>query len=113
MSDSRPKSCPRHPESPIASAGPRAGECWTCAGRPPDWTCSQCGRRVGNCAHLDAVDFVSGAPPEAQARERLNRAILALVGGAGSWRVVERELTEFAREVRRAWGEKVLARSDN
>lgn len=105
MSASAPKACPRHPASPVGTVN---GACWTCAGRPPDWYCGECKQPVGRCEHLgDSIPPSSLTEREAEARARVGRTAGAIVAGVGSWEMFERELTEYAREVRAAWGERL------
>ena len=85
--------CSKHPRAP-------AGECWECEGKPPDWTCPVCGRRVP-CAHVQQVPALTKA--SAMTRSDLMRAIELYRAGSCDWAYVEHAIDRHEQADRSAW----------
>lgn len=98
--------CRRHPDGIFTADG----ECWDCAGRPPGWTCTRCGRHFP-CEHVKKYPALTKA--EADARSDLVAAVEGLSLGACGWSKVEEKITEYARRVRTGYGELLARRTRN
>lgn len=87
--------CPRHPR---VSLDP--GECWFCAGRPPNWKCSTCGRKLP-CDHIREAPALTKA--SAMTKADLMRAIECYRVGTCDWAYVESCIDRHEVEVRTSW----------
>ena len=85
--------CPRHSQC-------EAGECWWCAGKPPNWRCRTCGRGLP-CDHIHVAPSLTRA--SAMTRSDLMTAIELYRAGTCDWRYVETRLDIHESEVRTAW----------
>jgi len=98
--------CRRHPKGVLTSDG----ACWECAGRPPNWTCTGCGRHFP-CEHIRRHPALTMA--EADARSELLTAVEGLQLGVCGWDKVEERLEAYTRLVRSGYGAHLARRSRN